>query len=121
MRNRQRGITFIGWLFLLIPLAILGYAVIRCTPVYLNYMKVTGALESLQKEHSGEDNLNAQVLRTALEKYFDTGYVEFPTIKDISFTRAGTVWLVEAKYEDTAALFGNISLLMKFDKQVEIK
>ena len=40
MRQRQRGITFIGWIVLLIPVAIVGYALIRVAPVYLNYMKV---------------------------------------------------------------------------------
>ena len=41
--SRQRGITFIGWLFLLMPVAIVVYGGIRLAPVYLNYMKVAKA------------------------------------------------------------------------------
>src|SRR5882724_2623060 len=40
MRNRQQGITSIGWLVLLAPFAIVLYAGIRLAPLYLNYMKV---------------------------------------------------------------------------------
>jgi len=47
MRHRQRGITFIGWIVLLIPVASVGYAGIRVVPVYLNYMKVAKALEQI--------------------------------------------------------------------------
>jgi hypothetical protein len=45
MRNRQLGVTAIGWLFLLTPLAIVVYAGIRLAPVYLNYMKVAKAMD----------------------------------------------------------------------------
>ncbi len=40
MRHTQRGVTFLGWLILLIPVAIVVYAGIRLTPIYLNYMRV---------------------------------------------------------------------------------
>ena len=45
MRNRQTGVTAIGWVFLLTPLAIVIYAGIRAAPVYLNYMKVAKAMD----------------------------------------------------------------------------
>ena len=31
-------------------------------------------------------------------------------------TRDGSGWTIEAKFEDTAPLFGNISLVVDFDK-----
>ena len=37
MRNYQRGMTVLGWMLLLIPVAIIGYAGIRVAPIYLNY------------------------------------------------------------------------------------
>ena len=50
MRHSQRGITFIGWLFLLVPVAIVVYAGIRLTPIYLNYMRVAKSLTGLASE-----------------------------------------------------------------------
>ena len=45
MRHRQRGVTAIGWVFLLIPMAIVIYAGIRIGPIYLDYYKVVQALK----------------------------------------------------------------------------
>jgi hypothetical protein len=39
---------------------------------------------------------------------------------DVSFQREGKAWTLEAKYEDTAPLFANLSLLLSFDKVVHI-
>ena len=44
--RRQRGVTMIGWVFLLIPMALTLYAAIRIGPVYLNYWRI---IDSMQK------------------------------------------------------------------------
>src|SRR6185312_17300410 len=44
MRRYQRGVTFIGWVILMVPMALVFYAGVRLTPVYLNYMKVRHTL-----------------------------------------------------------------------------
>jgi hypothetical protein len=38
----------------------------------------------------------------------------------VSIQREGRAWTLEAKYEDTAPLFANLSLLLSFDKVVHI-
>jgi Domain of unknown function (DUF4845) len=119
MRNRQRGVTFIGWLFLLTPLAIVIYAGIRLAPVYLNYMKVARALDSVPSELKGGGD--AASIRNTIDKHFEIDMVEYPTTKDMKVTRdAGGGWLVESQYDDDAPLFGNISLHVTFDKQVKV-
>ena len=45
MTRRQRGVTMIGWIFLLIPVAMVLYAGIRVGPEYMNYYKVVTALK----------------------------------------------------------------------------
>ena len=49
-RNRQLGVTALGWLILLTPFAIVFYAGIRLAPVYLNYMKVAKAIDQAGNE-----------------------------------------------------------------------
>src|SRR5438105_190737 len=68
MRRNQRGITFVGWIFLLIPLAVVAYAAIRLAPVYLNYMRVSRSISQVASEAKGDDTTNAQTLRVALDK-----------------------------------------------------
>lgn len=121
MRNRQRGVTFIGWVVLLVPLAIVGYMVIRAAPVYLNYMKVSRGLEQLAVENRGDEQASVGAMRTSLQKHFDIDSVDFPPVDSITFSKQGTVWVAQAKYEDEVPLFADISLLIKFNKSVPLK
>jgi hypothetical protein len=118
MRHRQRGITFIGWLFLLVPVAIVAYAGIRVAPLYLNYMRVEHSLQQIAQDARADGS--TQAIRTAIEKRFDIESIEYPDPKDIEVRRDGTVWVIEAKYDETAPLFANLSLILSFDKVVEI-
>ena len=117
MRNRQRGVTAIGWLFLLTPFAIVGYAGIRLLPLYLNYMKVTRALDQVASDFKGGGG-DPTSIRTTVDKHFEIDMVDFPTAKDLKITREGAGWLVEMAYDADAPLFSNISLHVTFDKTV---
>ena len=119
MRNRQRGVTAIGWLFLLTPVAIVVYAGIRAAPVYLNYMKVVKAMDQAGSElKSG--GANPQAIRATIDKHFEIDMVEYPTTKDMKITKDGGTWVVESQYDDDAPLFANVSLHVTFDKTVRI-
>jgi hypothetical protein len=117
MRNRQRGVTAIGWLILLTPIAVLGYAGIRLAPLYLNYMKVTKALGQVASDYK-EGGGDPQSIRRTIDKHFEIDMVDYPTTKDLKITRDGAGWVVEMAYDDEAPLFSNLSLHVTFDKTV---
>jgi hypothetical protein len=119
MRNRQKGVTAIGWVFLLTPLAIVIYAGIRLAPVYLNYMKVVKAMEGSVTELKAS-GASPQTIRTTIDKHFEIDMVEYPTTKDMKITKDGSAWVVESQYDDDAPLFANLSLHVTFDKKVRI-
>ena len=119
MRNRQVGVTAIGWLFLLTPVAIVVYAGIRLAPVYLNYMKVVKAMDQAGGELK-EGGVNPQSIRTIIDRHFEIDMVDYPTTKDMKITKDGGSWIVESQYDDEAPLFANLSLRVTFDKKVKI-
>jgi hypothetical protein len=121
MYSRQRGVTLIGWIFLLTPIAIIGYAGLRLAPVYLNYMKVSRSMNQLVTEMHSGDTTNALVIRTSLEKHLNVESVDYPDIKDFDIRRDGTSWTVQSTYDETAPLFYNIALVVSFDKTVRIE
>lgn len=121
MRARQRGVTLIGWIFLLIPVAIMVYTGIRLTPVVMNYVKVGRVLEQVASEMGGEQSVSPQMIRTAIERRFNVDYIDFPTAKDIAVRREGSGWVMQVAYEDTVPLFANASILLEFDKSVAIE
>jgi hypothetical protein len=120
-RHRQRGVTLLGWLILLVPIAVVVYAGIRLAPVYLHYMKVARSLEQTASSLSGDGTaVTAQAIRSSLERRFEVDSIDFPDVKDITIERNGSSWVIEAKYEDVAPLFANVSLLIDFDKVAHI-
>jgi len=121
MPKNQRGVTFLGWLLLLIPVGVIVYAGIRVTPVYLNYFHVVKALQELSAESKGGSTVNPAEVRASLEKRFDVQYVTNPAAKDIDVHRDGDHWVAVANYEEVAPLFGNMSLLMQFNTQVDLQ
>ena len=121
MPKNQRGVTLLGWLLLLIPVAVIVYAGIRVTPIYLNYFHVVKALQQLATESKDSGSVNPTEVRQSLEKRFDIEYVNNPAAKDIDVHRDGDHWVAIANYEEVAPLFGNMSLLMQFNTQVDLK
>jgi hypothetical protein len=121
MRHSQRGVTFIGWVVLLVPVAIVVYAGIRLAPVYLNYMRVSKALTQIASEARGGDTTNATLLRNALEKHFDIESITHPDTKEIDIHRENEHWVAIADYEEVAPLFSNVSLLVQFHKVVVVQ
>jgi hypothetical protein len=119
-RRAQRGVTFLGWLFLLIPVAIVVYAGIRLLPVYLNYQRVARSLERLPEQNTDAQSITAAALRDSLNKSFDIETIEFPTTKDIDIHRDGDHWVAIADYQDVAPLFGDLSLQVQFHKEVDL-
>ncbi|MGB6451367.1 MAG: DUF4845 domain-containing protein [Steroidobacteraceae bacterium] len=109
--------TFLGGLLLSIPVAVVLYAAIRLAPVYLNYMSVARSLDlAASAEPSNGGKVSPQGVRNALSKRFDIESITFPSVQDVVVRQDGGGWVIEAKYEDTAPLFGNISLTVDFDK-----
>jgi hypothetical protein len=113
--SQQKGMTGIGWL---IVLALIGFFVLltlRMVPSYLEYYKVVSTLESLAKETGFETPTE---IRNLLERRFDISYVNTITHKDVLIRAAGQYYSVRAKYDARQHLFGNVSVVMSFDKQV---
>ena len=95
MRRHQRGITTLGWLILLIPVALVFYAGVRLTPVYLNYMKVSHTLDQVVGEVPNE-TATADGIRNIIGKHMDIDSLDYPDVKDLKVTRVNSVWQIEA-------------------------
>ena len=120
MRSKQTGVTLIGWIILLIPVAICAYAGMRLTPVYLNYQKVTKTLDIVKSEFKDGGGNSQQEIRKSVEKNLGVQSVDYPDIKDFKITKDGKQWVVSVAYDDQAPLFSNVFILVSFDKTVRL-
>ncbi len=120
MLHRQRGMTFLGIIVLVIVVGAWIYAGIRLAPKYLEYMRIAATLEKVRDEYASDPGTTDFMLRKAVERHFDIEMVEVITSADIEIKREGGTFLVRAAYEDTVPLVANISFLVSFDKTVEV-
>jgi hypothetical protein len=123
MRRHQRGVTFLGWIIILFPVALVVYAGIRLSTVYLEYMKITRTLEQVSEELKG-DQADAGAIRTAIERRFDIEDVNVIGARDpdkLKISKVASGYKVEAVYQATVPYISNVSLQVNFDKVVQIE
>ncbi len=120
MRARQRGITFLGLLILILVVGTWVYAAIRVVPLYLENMKIASTLEKVRDEYSANPGTTDFMIRKAIERHFDIEMVTAISDRDILIQRKGDVFVVTAAYEATAPFAYNIEFLVTFDRTVEI-
>jgi hypothetical protein len=120
MQHRQRGMTFLGIVVLVIVVGAWVYSAIRLTPKYLEYVKVAATLEKVRDEYDSNPGTTDFMLRKAIERHFDIEMVEVITSNDIEIRKEGGTFFMRAAYDTTVPLVSNVSFLVSFDKTVEV-
>jgi hypothetical protein len=119
MRQRERGATFLGMVIILLILGCGLYAAIRLVPVYLEYTKVARSLEQVRDEHSAIDT-NPQLIRRSLERRWDVEDIKRISWKDVEIDRTSDGYDLIASYKAEEPFVANVSLLVRFDKTVQV-
>lgn len=116
-RHKQRGLGWFGLLFMFSLIALAATVAIRCTPIYLNQMKVAKAIHNVaaNRELAGVDN--SQIV-TALSKYWDIDLIDYLAFRDVKINRTDRGRTLSYKYEARAPLFYNISIVIEFQDSV---
>jgi hypothetical protein len=118
--DRQRGMTFIGALFVLALIGTLGYGGLRLTPVYLNYMKVARTLDVTASEFKGE-NADQGGIRRSLEKHWQIEDISSVDPKDVEILKDDNGLSLHVAYDDSVPYISNVSLSVHFDKTVTMQ
>lgn len=118
--GREAGMTTLGFMILAVFVGLIAFAAIRLTPVYLNYMKVSGVLEGVYKEFDGQ-NPSRGAIRLSIARRFDVESVSVINAKDITVTADNAGFVVAATYDHTTPFIGNINFSVHFDKQVLVR
>ena len=119
MRQRERGATFLGMIIILLILGSAAYMGIRLVPVYLEYMKVSRALEQVRDEHAAIST-NPTMIRKSLERHWDVEDISRIGWKEIKIDKSNEGYVVKAQYDAEQPFVANLYLLCKFDKTVTI-
>ena len=119
-RSRQAGVTAVGFLMLALFVGLFAFAIIRLTPVYLNYMKVAGVIDGVFSEFDSQNPTRAAIV-TSIRRRFDVESVNIITSRDIKVINDGGGFKIEAIYDHKTPFISNISFSVHFDKRVMIR
>jgi hypothetical protein len=120
MRQRQQGMTFIGLLCILAICGIIGYAVLRLVPAYLNYLKVARTMTVTAGEYKGE-NPDAGALSRSLEKHWEIEDITGVDWKEVQISKDDSGVSMHVTYDDAEPFIANVSLLVHFEKTVKVE
>ena len=118
-RDRQRGITVIGFLVLAILFGIVGLAAIKVTPMYIKNMRLSKVLTDTAAELNGQ-GANPQNIRVTMAKRFSIEDMDLPS-DSVKISQSKNGYTVRIQYENRVPYVADVWLLIIFDKQVEIK
>jgi len=118
--QRQAGATTIGFIIIAAFVGLLVFAVLRLTPVYLNYMKVVGVIDGVGNEIDGQKP-SISVIRRSVSRRFDVESVSEIRARDVTVTVVDGGFEVSAVYDHTAPFLSNISFTVHFDKSVLVR
>lgn len=119
-RRQQRGMTFTGWLLVLVIFGIFALAALRLVPIYLEYYRINSVLSSLKVEMV-DSSPSKKDIKSFLDKRFNIESIARIKPSDIKITPKSETWEVRANYDARTEFIGNLHFIVTFDKVVEIK
>ena len=120
MRNKQQGITAIGFVIIAAVVALIGFAALKLTPIYLEHMKIVSTLNDVKADLDGQ-NPSIQQIRYAIDKRLVIEMITKMKAKDFEIKKTETGFSVRAQYEDRTPYIANIYLVAVFNNAVEIR
>jgi hypothetical protein len=119
-RRRQFGMTFIGLLCILVLVGIIGYAGLRLTPLYLNYMKVAKTMNAAAAEFK-TDAPDAGAVSRSIERHWEIEDITGVDSKDIEVKKEDGGLVLHVAYDDAVPYIANVSLSVHFEKTVKVQ
>jgi len=120
MRQRQQGMTAIGFAIIAALVGMVGYGAIRLIPIYMTQMKISQLMSDLKTEYDG-NSATVSRLQTEIGKRLDIDAIDYPKRQDFQISKIDGGFRVSVDYEDSVPYIANLSLTATFDNSVEIR
>jgi hypothetical protein len=119
MLKRQRGFSLLGFIALCVMVGLLGFAALKLTPAYLEYLRVRQVLKDIKTQFDGQE-ASVVAIRNAMEKRLDVEAVETLQAKDFAVEKSENGLVIRAQYDRVVPYLFNVSLMVSFDEAVEL-
>ena len=118
--SRQRGITLIGFIIVLMVAGFFAYMGMVLGPAYSEYYGVVKAMNTVAADAS-PNNPDPTAIRRALDRQFNVGYVDSVVGKDAKLVRDKTAGnMITMDYEVRKGFIYNIDFVVKFSHTAKL-
>lgn len=117
--KNQQGLAFMPLVFTVTLLFIVISIVFKIAPAYLNHSKVVAMLDQLKQEASGEKKTESEI-KASLTKRININNIDDITQGDIAVNKQGNAFKVLINYEVVKPIYGNLSVLIEFNDEIEV-
>lgn len=114
--KKAKGITLIGFIFVLAVLGIFLYAGMQIGPIYMDHFSVVKAMKAEAAESAGK---TPSQIKAGMMKRLGISYVEHVKPQDFKVVR-GNGRELRVEYQVKKSFVYNLSFLMEFSEQVQL-
>ena len=118
--RKQRGLTLMGFVMVLVLVVFFSYAAMRIVPLYLEYQALISAMNTLKADPRGA-KMSVKQIKT---KLINSLWINYATDniqrKHMRVTRKDGLQ-VRVAYEVRKDFVGNIDLILSFERTVQLK
>ena len=116
--SKQRGLTLIGFVMILIVAGFFAFIIMRLFPVYTEYYSVVRDMEGLASE-AGVATMTPDQVRERLFRRFYISYVQSVKKENVKVVRQNGYNLT-VKYEVRKPLAYNLDFVAMFEKTIDL-
>lgn len=114
MRNRQQGISLLGFILVSIGLVFVTIFAFKLVPAYLEQYTINKIFRQITT-NAEFTNATAADVRAAFGRQVSIDSVSAINASDLQITRESGQLVIEAQYQVTIPLIANVSLLVDFN------
>ena len=118
-KNKQKGMTGIGWIMVIGLIIFSAVVTMRIFPMYMEGFKVRSALASLKDQPGVTKKTKSEIVKLLFNR-FQVDDITNVTREDILIEKSNGVLTVTIDYEIRTHVMGNMDVVGKFNQDVEV-
>jgi hypothetical protein len=119
--KQQKGMSAVGWLLLLVLLVVLVIPGRKIIPIYINYLKITVALNGLSSDLTAQaDMTTSEKIKNDLLKRFELQHMPEITSDEVTVTPSYKKFNVRVTHQYKEQIWEDKYFIFNIDKSVDM-
>ncbi|MCP3671961.1 MAG: DUF4845 domain-containing protein [Gammaproteobacteria bacterium] len=117
--NKQRGMTGMGWLTILMLIGFFAMLIFKLTPIYLENYSVKSTLQSFEEEPFITKKSTREIRKMLMARLWTNGIRDIKK-EHVTIENKKGVLKIAINYFVRRPMMGNVEIIVTFDNKVEL-